>query len=131
MHDAVQMLSVAAREAFRRGALADIAYADDTLLLSVSPSFLQEYLIAITKAGQLYGLELHNGKLQLLNVRCNTTLLTLEGELVNSSQQMTYLGGTLDDTGGMQNELTRRLGAAKGHFRTLAKVWKSSTTPGE
>ena len=29
----------------------------------------------------------------------------------------------------MQNELTRRLGAAKGHFRTLAKVWKSSTLP--
>ena len=40
---------------------------------------------------------------------------------------MAYLGGMLDDSGSMQNELTRRLGAAKGHFRILAKVWKSST----
>ena len=39
MHDAVSSLSPAAREAYHKGDLADLAYADDTLLMGASPNF--------------------------------------------------------------------------------------------
>ena len=127
MHDAVGMLSPPAREAYRKGALADIVYADDTLLLSVSPKFLQEYLSCVTAAGQLYGLELHSGKLQLLSIRCHTSLRCSDGTDVTATDKMEYLGTCLDSEGSMQSEVCRRLGAAKSLFRTLSKVWASST----
>ena len=63
MHDAVSMLSQPAREAYRKGDLADLAFADDTLLLGVSPAYVTEFLGAVSAAGQRYGMSLHYGKL--------------------------------------------------------------------
>ena len=71
MHDAKQMLSDAARVAYEKGDLADLVYADDTLLFGVSSKFLEEYLWAVAAAGRRYGLELHTGKLQLLHINSN------------------------------------------------------------
>ena len=48
MKDAAAILGPEAQAARRRGDLADLAYADDTLLLSVSQKHLQEYLRAVT-----------------------------------------------------------------------------------
>jgi len=63
MHDAVELLSPAARAAYEQGDLADLAYADDTLLLGMSSAHLAEYLQAVATAGASFGMELHNGKL--------------------------------------------------------------------
>ena len=68
MHDAVDMLPSQARSAYDRGDLADIRFADDTLLLGESPEFLEEFLRGVSRVGMDYGMELHYGKLQLLNV---------------------------------------------------------------
>ena len=37
----------------------DLIYADDTLLIGVSDAHVNEYLHAVFKAGQKYGMELH------------------------------------------------------------------------
>ena len=63
MHDAIEFLSPAARESYNKGDLADIVYADDTLLLGVSAPFVTEFVNTVETAGKQYGLELHYGKL--------------------------------------------------------------------
>ena len=70
MHDAVSNLDAFPLAAYHRGDLADIVYADDTLLLASSDGHLQEFLSQIAEAGQLYGMELHWDKFLLLQVQC-------------------------------------------------------------
>ena len=99
MSDAVKSLSHPALQAYDKGDLADLVFADDTLLLGVSPTHLSEYLQAVTTAGQRYGLELHSGKLQLLNVRCHAQVKAPSGEIIAPEDRMTYLGTVLDESG--------------------------------
>ena len=126
MRDATDMLSPAAREAYAKGDLADIAYADDTLLVAVSQANLEEYLQAVSDAGTRYGLELHYGKLQLLNVRCLTQLRRPDGNALLPAHEMVYLGTVLSEDGCIDAELSRRIGMTKGEFRALCKVWNHS-----
>ena len=62
MHDAVQSVSPAARAAYDRGDLADLAFADDTLLMGVSSVHLTEFLDAVAISGNRFGLSLHTDK---------------------------------------------------------------------
>ena len=62
MHDACSFLSPAARAAYQRGQLADVTFADDTLLVGIAPRYVAEYLEAVSKAGKRFGLELHFAK---------------------------------------------------------------------
>ena len=82
MHDAVSNLDDAASRAYFRGDLADIVYADDTLLLGSSDSHLQQFLSKVADAGDMYGMELHWDKFQLLEVRCSASIFTPTGERI-------------------------------------------------
>ena len=126
MHDAVNLLSPAARAAYEKGELADLVYADDTLLLGVSSAHMTEYLQAVASAGELYGMELHNGKLQLLNICCTTSITKPNGEALEPQAEMHYLGTALAETGRLDSELGRRIGQAKREFRLLSQVWGHS-----
>ena len=103
-----------------------MAYAVDTLILSVSAGFLQEYLDAIASTGRRYGLALHSEKFQLLNISCTPSITSPDGVRIQSSQHIGYLGTILDDSGTGNGERSRRLGLAKLEFRTLSRVWKRS-----
>ena len=59
MHDAVANLNASAKEAYNRGDLADIVYADDTPLLASNDCHLQDFLMKVAEAGRQYGMELH------------------------------------------------------------------------
>ena len=59
MEDAVVELGDEDKDQHRRGALASILYADDTLLVSASPQSLQNFLDAVAKSGARCGLKLH------------------------------------------------------------------------
>ena len=74
MRDAASSLSAPSRAAYDRGDLADIVYADDTLLLATSDHCLQEFLATVADAGALYGMELHRGKFQPLEVQCHASI---------------------------------------------------------
>ena len=102
MHDAVDMLTPAAREAYTNGDLADLAFADDTLLVGVSRDHLAEYLAAVAAAGQRYGLSLHYDKFQLLTVRCSENLTMPDGQHLEAKDEMAYLGTVLGQTGTIQ-----------------------------
>ena len=127
MHDAVELLSPAAKESYNKGDLANIVYADDTLLLGVSAPFVSEFINAVETAGKQYGLELHYGKLQLLQVNCHSPVHQPDGECLAQKNEMGYLGTVLNDHGYISSELNRRIGGAKADFTSLSKVWSHAS----
>ena len=80
LHDAVSWLSPGAQAAYAAGDLAELVYADDTLLISVQTCHLDEYLRAVVAAGRDYGMDLHWGKFQLLPVNGPCRLQRPDGE---------------------------------------------------
>jgi len=129
MRAAVGMLSAEARTAYDQGDLADIVYADDTLLLGTRARHMEEFLRAVALAGKNYGLELHEGKFQLLQVQCSYTVRNASGTRIESASNLAYLGATLAADGYASSELSRRIGAAKADFRSLCQVWKHAALP--
>jgi len=129
MHDAVDLLSPTARASYEKGELADLAYADDTLLLGVSSEHLAEYLKAVSTAGKRFGMELHYGKLQLITVGGSVAVVMPTGETLQPQAEMQYLGTVLSEDGGVNSELGRRIGQAKAEHRSLVKIWKHSSLP--
>ena len=81
----------------------------------------------IQKAGSNYGLALNWRKLELFPVRCDAVISKPDGGAVDSKDSIVYLGSLLSKTCAIGPELSRRLGAAKSDFATLAKVWGHSS----
>ena len=121
--EARSMLSQPAQDAYARGLLSDLAYADDTLLLGVASVHLTEYLQAVETAGKSYGLEMHADKFKLLQVRCCGQVHLSSGEPISAVSSLNYLGATLDDAGQVSSELYCRIGIAKNAFQTVTQVW--------
>ena len=126
MHDAVAMLGEQGKQAYDRGDLADLAYCDDTMIISVSTAHVAEFLAAIASAGERYGMSLHYGKLQAMGINTTASIPTPVGGCVSLEEQLLYLGTTLHADGNASAELSRRIGMAKGDFTVLSKVWRHS-----
>ena len=129
MHDAVFSLSGSAKSAYEAGELADVVYADDTLLIGASSAHMTEYLNAICTAGRDLGMELHWGKFQLLPVRCDPHIIAQDGTEIPVNTRLDYLGTTLSGDGFCDNEVSRRIGMAKANFNCLKKVWGHTALP--
>jgi hypothetical protein len=129
MHDAVRSLPAEDQRLHEIGSLASLLYADDTLLLGVSAPALQRLLDAVATVGAQYGLALHWGKFQLIQIRCHRTLRKQDGQVIADNDTMTYLGASIAADGIAKSELSRRLGAAWAEFRKLAKLWNHSNLP--
>ena len=128
MEDAVNALSPGALAAYRRNDFADIAFADDTLLLGTSTEYLSEFAEAVAQSGRAYGLELHVDKFQLLQINTQRRV-RIAGNPVTAETKIAYLGTTLCEDGRMATELSRRIGLAASDFRTIQQVWRHSSLP--
>jgi len=126
MQDAEDKLPPEDQELLRQGSLAELLYADDTLLLSVSAKSLERFLVAVSNAGAAYGLELHWGKLQLIKVRCSTAVHRPDLSTIEPQSNLLYLGSLVSDDGRISSELARRLGMAAGEFWKLSRLWRHS-----
>ena len=127
MHDAVSNLDVPSAVAYEKGDLADIVYADDTLLLATCDSHLQEFPSRVADAGKLYGMELHWDKFQLLSVQCRARVRTPSGEHIEPSPGINYLGAVVTHT---QVYLDTSWVAASGwRKQTLLICKKFGSTP--
>ena len=94
-----------------------------------SQESLQRFLAAVDDAGSMYGLQLHWGELQQMNVSCSPCLMCPDGSAITPSTDITYLGSVVSNDGRMHKELVRRLGmaqVAQVTFRQLARLWKHS-----
>ena len=119
MHDAVQSLSPAARAAYDRGDLADLAFADDTLLMGVCSVHLTEFLDAVAISGNRFGLSLHTDKFQLIQVNCNSPVYLPSGAAVPAEATLGYLGTTLSHDGHINSKLARCLGMARADLHVF------------
>ena len=106
--------------------MSDLAFADDTLLIGTMSGHVAEFLAAVSKSGHQYGLELHYGKLQLLQVGSIGAIRTPSGQVLEAGQEMTYLGTIIAERGDVSRELNRRIGLAKADFISLSKLWRHS-----
>ena len=116
LKDAVAELLVADQKLRLMGKLNELLYADDTLILSVSPKPLERFLTAISTVGARYGLKLHWGKLQLLSIRGQNSIQRPDGSTISAENEITYLGAAISSDGRTGRELTRRVGMAKREF---------------
>ena len=126
MSDAVASLSPATRRAYDVDDLADLAFADDTLLIGISSAHVSEFLQAVRAAGERFGLELHDDKFQLIQIGPSGAVQGTHAAHITSSNSMIYLGSLLTDDGRGSAELSRRIGIARNEFFTLQRVWSQS-----
>jgi len=129
MTDAAAALPAEDRAMLDRGAMTELLYADDTLLMGVDAPSLQRFLAAVCDAGSECGLELHWGKLQLLKIRGTEDVKRPDGSIIEASQSMGYLGTVLREDGRIGPELARRLGMASADCRTLLRLWRHTSVP--
>ena len=127
MNDAVDLLSPAARRSYDQGDLADLVYADDTLLFGGVDARVNECLHAVASVGRLCGMELHWGKFQVLGVQCQPRLLKPDGIPIDHKASLQYFGTVLEADGSFTSELGRRIGIAKADSAALSRVWRHSS----
>ena len=66
VNDAVAYLGPQDQNSFNRRDLATLLYADDTLLMGVSATAVNNFLEAVSHTGQNYGMELHWKKISIV-----------------------------------------------------------------
>ena len=123
MEKARLKLSPGALKAARQHNLFDVLYADDTIILGMSPAHVSEFAAAVGEAGAEFGMTLHWGKTQGLAVCSKSVLYGPDGSAIEDSGSLVYLGGLVTADGRTDSELSRRVGLAAGEYRKLAKMW--------
>ena len=127
MTDARNNLSTDAKAAYDRHELEDVLFADDTLFISNSGDYVQEYMNIVTEIGAEYGLQVHWGKVHLVPIRTEQPVFAPDGARIKAQESMLYLGSTIHGNGRFGCEVGRKIGAAAGDFKALQRVWKHAT----
>ena len=73
----------------------------------------------------MYGLQFNWNKLEVLPVRCEARVNTLNGDLMVSKESLVYVGNFFCDNGSIGPELNTRRGAARAEFESLSRLHKS------
>ena len=117
--DAVPSLSPAAATAYDKMDLSHVLFADDTLVMGVNVNHLSELAEKIEAAGAEYGLQLHWGKVQLVQAGRITGLKPSNGIDVEAKSSMEYLGSLVHKDGWAVSGISRRVGMCAKLFRDL------------
>jgi len=92
----------------------EIQYADDAALPSHSPSDLQENLNTMADAYYRAGLIINTKKTEILSpiqhsFPSSQVSFTVHGDVLNTTQQFTYLGSILSSDSDLTNEIQQRV----------------------
>ena len=123
MDNARKLLSPNALAALQQHQLFEVLYADDTILLGTTSSFVEEFAAAVEAAGADFGMSLHWDKTHALSIRSDYPLHGPDGKVVVDTGSLVYLGGLISADGRADSEISRRLGMAVGDYRSLQKMW--------
>jgi hypothetical protein len=129
MHDSIAKLGETSSQAYNKGALYDILYADDTLLIGTSATNVAEFAEMVEKTGAQYGMTLHWGKTQAMSMGTNDCIVLPGGTDIQSQSSLQYLGAVISSDGRLDSEVSRKIGAAKADFHQLAKLWSHANVP--
>ena len=102
----------------------DVAYADDTALVSNDMDRLQFFLDRLIFRARMYGLEPNWDKTVHLRIRHDMDIRTPQGMPLKTVTSAVYLGSLLRADGKTGASVARRVGEARASFDALQAVWR-------
>ena len=104
--------------------LEDLDYADDIVLLSSRHQDLQDKTTRLSSIAQSVGLHVNTGKTNVM--RLNTKQhhqVSIDGNEIKDVNTFVYLGAVLDNEGGSEGDIKRRLTQARTTYAMLRPVF--------
>ena len=104
----------------------DLEYADDTLLLSVTPPQLEEFLRIVQVEASLYGMELNLDKTEFLEgSEATPPIYFVDGTRVKETDKAKYLGSQVSWTKPTKTAIDARKALAHSSYMKLQPLWRS------
>ncbi|VDP17203.1 unnamed protein product [Schistosoma margrebowiei] len=101
-------------------------FADDLALLSRTHEQMQTKTASVAAVSASVGLSIHKGKTKVLKLTAeNSNPITLDGETLEEVESFTYLGSIIDEQGGSDADVKKRIGKARTAFLQLKNIWNS------
>src|SRR3984885_7787555 len=111
--------------------ITNLRYADDIVLIAESPEELQDLVQRLVEAGQKYGLIINQGKTRVMATDKRELNIHIEGSKLKQIDHIQYLGATITEDDGSEEDMRARLGMAKNVLSGMGTIWKNKgiTTP--
>ena len=107
----------------------NLRYADDKVLLTEGPMFLQALLTAVNEKGKPYGMEVNIIKTKSMVISRKNPVpnisISVEGKPIQQVDRMVYLGYIATGDGKCDKEIKRRIGIVRTAFESMSKILTS------
>ena len=104
-----------------------VLFADDTTLVATSTIAAKALLHEVEFQSEFYGLALNKSKCIYFAINKNNNIHFLDGEEMQSSDNVTYLGAKLTKNASIKEEITTRLNKANLVWHKLKTFWKKTS----
>src|SRR5271155_1537877 len=84
-------------------------------------------MVRITEEAGRMGMKINTEKTQVQHIGKDPINIQIHvnGALLEQVDDFTYLGGTVNVSGGIAQDISRRIGLARGVMRSFDKVWRA------
>ena len=106
----------------------ELRYADDTVLLSTTPSGLEKMIRSVKTHSESQNLFLNAKKTKIMRTDKTSvaTNIIIGNDLIEEVPDFDYLGSLIANNGDGFKEIKRRLGMATRKLKNMTKLWKGS-----
>ena len=103
-----------------------LRYADDTVLLSTTPTGLEKIIKSVKEECDEEGLFLNIKKTKIMNIdKCKKEArIAIDGEEIEKVSNFEYLGARIEANGKSTPEIKRRLAMAITRLTKMISIWK-------
>ena len=106
--------------------LEDLDYADDIVLICSTWAQAQMKLERLGKNSEGTGLKINIDKTKVLRLNARRQdPIKINGTDVEDTYSFVYLGAIVNNLGGTEQDIRRRIGKARSAFHRLSKVWRT------
>ena len=106
--------------------LEDLDYADDIVLICSTWAQVQMKLERLGKNSEGTGLKINIDKTKVLRLNARRQdPIKINGTDVEDTDSFVYLGAIVNNLGGTEQDIRRRLEKARSAFHRISKVWKT------
>ena len=107
--------------------LEDLDFADDLALISSSGRHIQTKVSNLGRYAKMTGLRINTAKIMIMSWNNPAgRKVQVDGEELEVVAKFVYLGGTVTQERGSDEDVKSRLGKARAAFSKLRNIWKSS-----
>ena len=108
--------------------LEDLEFADDLAILSHTLKDMHEKVSALSETGKRVGLKINHQKTKLLKINTQqNNNLNIDNINIEQTNSFVYLGSIVNELGGTDEDIKRRVGLARHAFVQLKPIWRSSS----